>query len=80
MAICEGTFQGRLVGTVVMIMGIGLLGAITALIASNFNQTNSGDSVTDATSTSNSKSLNKVEADLDALKKRIMEIENKLEN
>lgn len=58
--------QGRIVGTALMIMGVALLGTITASIASNFNATDSKD-----TSTSTS--------ELEDLKKRIEHIEGKLE-
>ena len=36
--------QGRIVGTALMIMGVALLGTITASIASNFNSTDAEDS------------------------------------
>jgi voltage-gated potassium channel len=61
--------QGRIVGTALMIMGVALLGTITASIASNFNMTNREDSVT-------GESL----SDLEALKKRVTELEEKLDN
>jgi voltage-gated potassium channel len=59
--------QGRIVGTALMIMGVALLGTITASIASNFNMTNSEDLATGTSSTS----------ELDALKKRIEKLEDK---
>jgi len=75
------TTQGRIVGTALMIMGVALLGTITASIASNFNLANSEDSGPRSTSAnSNAASLNKVHAELDALKKRMAELESKLEN
>ena len=73
------TTQGRIVGTALMIMGVALLGTITASIASNFNLTNSQDSVAGSNSTnSKSASLDKVHAELDALKKRMAELESQL--
>lgn len=60
--------QGRIVGTALMIMGVALLGTITASIASNFNSTDSEDSSKGASSIS----------ELDELKKRIAELEGKL--
>jgi voltage-gated potassium channel len=62
--------QGRIVGMSLMIMGVALLGTITASIASNFNMTNNEDLVDEKSSAS----------DLDALKKRIAELESKLDN
>ena len=61
--------QGRIVGTALMIMGVALLGTITASIASNFNSTDSEDSSNPTTST----------AEIDVLKERIAELEGKLE-
>ena len=61
--------QGRIVGTALMIMGVALLGTITASIASNFNSTDSEDSSNGTTSAS----------EVDDLKKRIAELESKLE-
>ena len=61
--------QGRIVGTALMIMGVALLGTITASIASNFNSTDSEDSSDGASSAS----------EVDELKKRIAELESKLE-
>jgi len=62
--------QGRIVGMSLMIMGVALLGTITASIASNFNITNNED-LADGKSSA---------TDLDALKKRIAELESKLDN
>ena len=62
--------QGRIVGMSLMIMGVALLGTITASIASNFNMTNNEDLADEKSSAS----------DLDALKKRIAELESKLDN
>jgi voltage-gated potassium channel len=62
--------QGRIVGMSLMIMGVALLGTITASIASNFNITNNEDLADEKSSAS----------DLDALKKRIAELESKLDN
>ena len=62
--------QGRLVGMSLMIMGVALLGTITASIASNFNMTNNEDLADGKCSAS----------DLDSLKKRIAELESKLDN
>jgi len=62
--------QGRLVGMSLMIMGVALLGTITASIASNFNMTNNEDLADGKSSAS----------DLDSLKKRIAELESKLDN
>jgi voltage-gated potassium channel len=62
--------QGRIVGMSLMIMGVALLGTITASIASNFNMTNNEDLADEKSSAS----------DLDALKKRITELESKLDN
>jgi voltage-gated potassium channel len=59
--------QGRIVGAALMIMGVALLGTITASIASNFNRSNLEDSADGKSSVS----------DLDALKKRVAELENK---
>ena len=61
--------QGRIVGTALMIMGVALLGTITASIASNFNSTDAEDSSNETTSAS----------EVDDLKKRIAELESKLE-
>jgi len=61
--------QGRIVGTALMIMGVALLGTITASIASNFNSTDSEDSPNGTSSAS----------EVDDLKKRIAELEGKLE-
>lgn len=61
--------QGRIVGTALMIMGVALLGTITASIASNFNATDSKDSSAGTSSAS----------EVDDLKKRIAELEGKLE-
>ena len=61
--------QGRIVGTALMIMGVALLGTITASIASNFNSTDSEDSSNGTPSAS----------EVDDLKKRIAELESKLE-
>jgi voltage-gated potassium channel len=61
--------QGRIVGTALMIMGVALLGTITASIASNFNSTDSKDSSAGTSSAS----------EVDDLKKRIAELEGKLE-
>jgi voltage-gated potassium channel len=61
--------QGRIVGTSLMIMGVALLGTITASIASNFNSTDSEDSSNGTSSAS----------EVDNLKKRIAELEGKLE-
>jgi voltage-gated potassium channel len=61
--------QGRIVGAALMIMGVALLGTITASIASNFNMTNKEDLVTGGSST-----------DLPALKKRVAELEGQLED
>ena len=61
--------QGRIVGTALMIMGVALLGTITASIASNFNSTDSEDSSNGTSSAS----------EVDDLKKRIVELEGKLE-
>lgn len=61
--------QGRIVGTALMIMGVALLGTITASLASNFNSTDSEDSSKGTTSAS----------EVDDLKKRIAELEGKLE-
>jgi hypothetical protein len=52
-----------------MIMGVALLGTITASIASNFNLTDSGDSSKEPYSSS----------DVDGLKRRIAELESKIE-
>ena len=61
--------QGRIVGTSLMIMGVALLGTITASIASNFNSTDSEDSSNGTPSAS----------EVDDLKKRVAELEGKLE-
>lgn len=61
--------QGRIVGTALMIMGVALLGTITASIASNFNSTDSEDASNETSSVS----------EVDDLKKRIAELERKLE-
>jgi len=61
--------QGRIVGAALMIMGVALLGTITASIASNFNMTNKENFVTGESST-----------DLAALKKRVAELEGQLDN
>ena len=61
--------QGRIVGTALMIMGVALLGTITASIASNFNSTDSEDSSNGTSSAS----------EVDDLKKRVAALEGKLE-
>ena len=61
--------QGRIVGTALMIMGVALLGTITASIASNFNSTDAEDSSNGTSSAS----------EVDDLKKRIAELESKLD-
>ena len=61
--------QGRIVGTALMIMGVALLGTITASIASNFNSTDSEDSSNGISSAS----------EVDDLKKRVAELESKLD-
>ena len=61
--------QGRIVGTALMLMGVALLGTITASIASNFNSTDSEDSPNGTSSAS----------EVDDLKKRIAELEGMLE-
>ena len=61
--------QGRIVGTALMIMGVALLGTITASIASNFNQTNSEEAASGTSIT-----------ELDALKQRVAELEGKLDS
>ncbi|MCX6417468.1 MAG: ion transporter [Actinobacteria bacterium] len=61
--------QGRIVGTALMIMGVALLGTITASIASNFNSTDSEDSSNGTSSAS----------EVDDLKKRVAELESKLD-
>lgn len=61
--------QGRIVGTALMIMGVALLGTITASIASNFNSTYAKDSSAGPSSVS----------EVEGLKKRIAELEGKLE-
>lgn len=61
--------QGRIVGTALMIMGVALLGTITASIASNFNATDSKDSSAGTSSVS----------EVDDLKKRVAELESKLD-
>ena len=61
--------QGRIVGTSLMIMGVALLGTITASIASNFNSTDSEDSSKSTSSTT----------EIDVLKERIAELEGNLE-
>lgn len=60
--------QGRIVGTALMIMGVALLGTITASIASNFNSTDSEDSSNGNYSAS----------EVDALKKRVADLESKV--
>ena len=62
--------QGRIVGMPLMIMGVALLGTITASIASNFNMTNNEDLADEKSSAS----------EVDDLKKRVAELESKLEN
>ena len=70
--------QGRIVGAALMVMGVALLGTITASIASNFNMTNSEDGADHTTSTKATESLSKVQTDLEKLQKRMTELENKL--
>ena len=62
--------QGRIVGMSLMIMGVALLGTITASIASNFNMTNNEDLADEKSSAS----------EVDDLKKRVAELEGKLDN
>ena len=61
--------QGRIVGTALMVMGVALLGTITASIASNFNSTDLKDSSTATSSAS----------EVHDLKKRVAELEGRLE-
>lgn len=61
--------QGRIVGTALMIMGVALLGTITASIAANFNATDSEASVNGTSS----------ESEVEDLRKRVAELESKLE-
>jgi voltage-gated potassium channel len=68
--------QGRLVGTALMIMGIALLGTITASIAANFNSSHNASMENDKLiSHENEKQLNakldSVLAELETLKKQI---------
>ena len=72
--------KGRIVGTALMIMGVALLGTITASTASNFNMTNSEDKADHTKSTKATESLSKVQSDLEKLQKRMTELENKLDN
>ena len=61
--------QGRIVGTALMIMGVALLGTITASIAANFNSKDSKDSSAGTSSVS----------EVEDLKKRVEELESKFE-
>lgn len=61
--------QGRIVGAALMIMGVALLGTITASIAANFNATDAEASVKGTSS----------ESDVEDLRKRVAELESKLE-
>ena len=61
--------QGRIAGTALMIMGVSLLGTITASISSNFNSTDSEDSSNGTSSAS----------EVEDLKKRVAELEGKFE-
>lgn len=61
--------QGRIVGTALMIMGVALLGTITASIAANFNATDSEASVKGTSS----------ESEVEDLRKRVAELESKFE-
>lgn len=61
--------QGRIVGTALMIMGVALLGTITASIAANFNATDSEASVEGTSS----------ESEVEDLRKRVAELESKFE-
>jgi len=71
--------QGRVVGTALMVMGIALLGTITAAIASNFNSANVRDSVDGVDSSEPSLvSMNQVQTELDVLQKRVAELEQQL--
>ena len=72
--------QGRIVGTALMIMGVALLGTITASIASNFNRTNSEDLAKSAASGSTLDSKSKVQAELEMLRKQVADLERKLES
>jgi voltage-gated potassium channel len=70
------TTQGRMVGTALMIMGVALLGTITASIASNFNSAQNSKIDSDAvTSLENENKLNakldSVLTELESLKKQI---------
>ena len=71
------SMQGRLVGTALMIMGVALLGTITASIASNFNLSHQSETTSATTATQNPE-LSKVLSELETLKKRMAEIENNL--
>lgn len=72
--------QGRIVGTALMIMGVALLGTITASIAANFNSTNREESGQANSPGVESGSKITLQADLDILKKQISELERKLES
>ena len=68
--------QGRIVGTALMVMGVALLGTITASIAANFNGTqNSNIEADESKSLENEKQLSakldSVLAELETLKKQI---------
>ena len=70
------TTQGRMVGTALMVMGVALLGTITASIAANFNSAQNSKIDSDAvTSLENENKLNakldSVLTELESLKKQI---------
>ena len=71
------SMQGRLVGTALMIMGVALLGTITASIASNFNLSQRAEAEA-GKSVSNSPDLTSALSELDSLKKRMTELERRL--
>jgi voltage-gated potassium channel len=73
--------QGRIVGAALMIMGVALLGTITASISSNFNGTqNSNLEADEFKSLENEKQLSakldSVLAELETLKKQISNKDN----
>lgn len=69
--------QGRIVGTALMVMGVALLGTITASIASNFNLSHQQE-LANPKPSSKSNDLTSVQTELDALKKRMADLESRL--
>lgn len=71
--------QGRIVGTALMVMGVALLGTITAALASNFNHSSTAE-VSTPQSTKTSPELVQALIDLEALKARMSDLESRIQD